>query len=123
MPEFFIMENSGKSAQDFFKNTPNFSGSHDKTVDLVDSCRLQLAYTPPSWAPYLVTVAIDCEPVPRDEPPMSGAGGVGQGTAENWTIDDSTSPPTLEFLGDYCERVRRGVDRVDIVVGCPLLCC
>lgn len=37
MPEFFIMKNSGKSAQDFFKNTPNFSGSHDKTVDLVDS--------------------------------------------------------------------------------------
>ena len=52
---------------------------------------------------------------------MSGAGGVGETTVENWTIDDSIRPPTLEFLGDWCERVRRGVDHVDIVVHCPYL--
>ena len=85
------------------------------------SRRFQLTQTPPLWAPYLFTVAIDCQLVLGQELAMSGAGGVGETTVENWTIDDSIRPPTLEFLGDWCERVRRRVDRVDIVVHCPYL--
>jgi phosphonate transport system substrate-binding protein len=37
MPEFFIMENTGKTAAEFFTITPSFSGSHDKTAELVAS--------------------------------------------------------------------------------------
>ena len=37
MPEYFIRENSGKSPQEFFEHPVAFSGSHDKTVELVES--------------------------------------------------------------------------------------
>ena len=37
MPEYFIRQNSGKSPQEFFSNPVGFSGSHDKTVELVES--------------------------------------------------------------------------------------
>ena len=36
MPEFFIRENSGKSPREFL-GAISFSGSHDKTVELVES--------------------------------------------------------------------------------------
>ncbi len=39
MPEFFIKENSGKSPADFFHKGFSFSGSHDKTVAMVESGR------------------------------------------------------------------------------------
>jgi hypothetical protein len=34
-------------------------------------------------------------------------------------IDRSTDPPTIELLGDQCDRVQNGVDRIDIIIGCP----
>jgi len=34
MPEYIIRTSTGKSPEDFFKQV-NFSGSHDKTIDLV----------------------------------------------------------------------------------------
>jgi len=37
MPEHFIREASGKTPSEFFAQTPNFSGSHDKTAQLVQS--------------------------------------------------------------------------------------
>ncbi|MCP4292980.1 MAG: putative selenate ABC transporter substrate-binding protein [bacterium] len=37
MPEFFIKLNSGKSVEDFFSKEFSFSGSHDKTVELVEA--------------------------------------------------------------------------------------
>ncbi|MEM7264141.1 MAG: PhnD/SsuA/transferrin family substrate-binding protein, partial [Planctomycetota bacterium] len=37
MPEFFIRENTGKSPAEFLGANPGFSGSHDKTVELVES--------------------------------------------------------------------------------------
>ncbi len=37
MPEYFIRENSGKSPQEFFEHPVAFSGSHDKTIALVES--------------------------------------------------------------------------------------
>lgn len=37
MPEFFIMEHSGKTATEFFAQTPGFSGKHDLTARAVES--------------------------------------------------------------------------------------
>ena len=37
MPEYFIRQNSGKSPLEFFEHPVAFSGSHDKTVELVES--------------------------------------------------------------------------------------
>ena len=37
IPEYFIRENTGKSLQEFFEHPVGFSGSHDKTVELVES--------------------------------------------------------------------------------------
>lgn len=39
MPEFFIKENTGKEPADFFTKGFSFSGSHDKTVAMVESGR------------------------------------------------------------------------------------
>lgn len=41
MPEYFIRENTGKSPAEFFAQTAGFSGSHDKTVELVESGRFE----------------------------------------------------------------------------------
>jgi phosphonate transport system substrate-binding protein len=37
MPEYFIRQNTGKAPQDFFTQPVGFSGSHDKTLELVAS--------------------------------------------------------------------------------------
>lgn len=41
MPTHFIMESSGKSPQDFFSSEFGFSGSHDKTAELVNNGTFQ----------------------------------------------------------------------------------
>ncbi len=41
MPEHFIRENTGKSPEEFFEHPVGFSGSHDKTVELVESGQFQ----------------------------------------------------------------------------------
>ncbi len=41
MPEFFIRKETGKSPKDFFESAVGFSGSHDKTVELVASGQYQ----------------------------------------------------------------------------------
>jgi len=41
MPEFFIKENTGKTPDQFFSQPFGFSGSHDKTCELVESGRFQ----------------------------------------------------------------------------------
>lgn len=42
MPEFFIRQNTGKAPQDFFQKRVGFSGSHDKTLELVSSGQYQV---------------------------------------------------------------------------------
>ncbi|MHC4392858.1 MAG: putative selenate ABC transporter substrate-binding protein [Planctomycetota bacterium] len=42
MPEFFIRKNTGKAPVDFFAQAPVFSGSHDKTVELVESGKVKV---------------------------------------------------------------------------------
>lgn len=41
MPEFFLREHTNKSPVEFFASPPTFSGSHDKTVELVESGQVQ----------------------------------------------------------------------------------
>lgn len=41
MPEHFLRENTGKSPDEFFEHPVGFSGSHDKTVELVESGQFQ----------------------------------------------------------------------------------
>ncbi len=42
MPEYFIHQNAGRSPQDFFTHPVGFSGSHDKTAELVESGQYQV---------------------------------------------------------------------------------
>ncbi len=42
MPEFFIRKHAGKSPQEFFAKPVGFSGSHDKTAELVASGQYQV---------------------------------------------------------------------------------
>jgi phosphonate transport system substrate-binding protein len=42
MPEFFLRQNTGMSPQDFFEKPVGFSGSHDKTLELVASGQYQV---------------------------------------------------------------------------------
>ncbi len=41
MPEFYLREHTGKAPADFFEHPVGFSGSHDKTVELVESGQFQ----------------------------------------------------------------------------------
>ncbi len=41
MPEAFLLEHTGKAPKDFFEKQPGFSGSHDKTAELVESGQFQ----------------------------------------------------------------------------------
>lgn len=41
MPEYFIRQSTGLSPGDFFRKTVGFSGSHDKTAELVESGQFQ----------------------------------------------------------------------------------
>jgi len=41
MPEFFIRENTGLGPEQFFENPVGFSGSHDKTAELVEAGQYQ----------------------------------------------------------------------------------
>lgn len=41
MPEYFIKQNTGKSPSEFFSQPFGFSGSHDKTCELVEAGRFQ----------------------------------------------------------------------------------
>ena len=42
MPEYFIRKHTGKSPQELFENPVGFSGSHDKTAELVASGQYQV---------------------------------------------------------------------------------
>ena len=42
MPEYFIRQNTGKAPQEFFQKPVGFSGSHDKTLELVASGQYQV---------------------------------------------------------------------------------
>ena len=41
MPEYFIRKKTGQSPESFFGSRPLFSGSHDKTIELVESGQIE----------------------------------------------------------------------------------
>ncbi|MHC4958864.1 MAG: putative selenate ABC transporter substrate-binding protein [Planctomycetota bacterium] len=41
MPEFYIRKHTGKSPREFFSKQPQFSGSHDKTIEMVAAGSVQ----------------------------------------------------------------------------------
>jgi hypothetical protein len=89
------------------------------TQDLVTSCDIQLSEVPESTIN--VNVAVDCEVIPQF---AEGTGNGGAGGAENgeeqWVVDGVTDPPTIRLRGSLCDRIQdEGVDRVDVILGCP----
>lgn len=42
MPEFYLREHTGQAPADFFEHPVGFSGSHDKTVELVESGQFEV---------------------------------------------------------------------------------
>jgi hypothetical protein len=75
------------------------------TRTLITSCRLRLAEEPP--AKDRLNVYVDGKEIPA-----SGADG--------WTLDETTSPPTVVLLGKTCAAVEStGAQSVRIVYGCP----
>jgi hypothetical protein len=78
------------------------------TSGLITSCRLQLTSTPddPNYEK-LLNVEIDGADVPQ------------QG-ADGWSVDTTTSPPTIVLAGKTCDYMEQhGAERVQITYGCP----
>jgi hypothetical protein len=77
------------------------------TTNLVRTCDLQLQSPPRD--PDLLNVEIDGEPVPQAGP-------------DGWSLDRTTSPPTINLKGATCTRIETaGVGRVSIRYGCPTI--
>ncbi|HEX7671714.1 MAG TPA: hypothetical protein VF395_19105, partial [Polyangiaceae bacterium] len=73
------------------------------TTSLVTTCRLQLTSKPED--PEKLNVLVDGVRIPKN------AGG--------WRLDDTTTPATVELLGDTCTKVQaEGAQRVQILYGC-----
>ncbi|HEY6724566.1 MAG TPA: vWA domain-containing protein [Polyangiaceae bacterium] len=81
------------------------------TVQLVTSCELAI---PESSSRLPPKVVVDCEIVPRFQ---DGAGGASEQTT-NWEWEAGSE--TLTLVGEACERVSQGVDRIDVVVDCDI---
>jgi hypothetical protein len=75
------------------------------TRQLITTCSFQLASNPPD--PNLLNVEIDGVLVP-------------QLGADGWTLDSSTSPPTVVIKGATCSKVQtQGAESAQIIYGCP----
>jgi hypothetical protein len=73
------------------------------TTSLVTTCRLQLTSKPEDADK--LNVLVDGVRIPKN------AGG--------WRLDDTTSPATVELLGDTCTKVKsEGAQRVQVLFGC-----
>ena len=73
----------------------------------------------PYCAAHAAEIAIDCKLIQQSSPSADGSAGAAN-AVENWRVDDTTSPVTIELLGQYCDRVKAGVERVDVIVDCPI---
>lgn len=75
------------------------------TTGLITTCRLELTSTPPDTG--LLNVRIDGKDVPQT------------GT-DGWSVDKSTSPPTIVLAGATCDYMEQhGAENVQITYGCP----
>jgi hypothetical protein len=78
------------------------------TTGLITTCRLQLTSTPadPDYEG-LLNVEIDGQEVP-------------QAGDDGWSVDRTTTPPTVVLAGETCEYLEtQGAERVSITYGCP----
>jgi len=81
------------------------------TIQLVTSCELEIPESSSTLPPKVV---VDCDIVPRFE---NGAGGASEQTT-NWEWEPGNNSITL--VGDACDHVKEGVDRIDVVVDCDI---
>jgi hypothetical protein len=77
------------------------------TGSLITTCRLQLASDPAD--PNKLNVVVDGKLVPQDGP-------------DGWSLDTSTSPPTVVLRGATCTAMEsKGAKVVEIQYGCPTI--
>lgn len=77
------------------------------TQDLVQSCELPLEAPAPDLEK--INVAINCSAIPATD-----------GDEVNWEYIDDGDGPRIEFKGSYCDTIEEaGVERVDVLLGCP----
>lgn len=75
------------------------------TTGLITSCDLVLGEEPPDLDQ--INVVIDGKTIP-------------EGDANGWSLDQSTSPPTIELKGTTCASVTRsGAEHLSVTFGCP----
>jgi hypothetical protein len=75
------------------------------TSGVIASCQLQLGSTPPDLDE--LNVVIDGETIP-------------QLGADGWSVDSSSSPPTVVLKGATCKKMEtQGAQAVNITFGCP----
>ncbi|MBN2196152.1 MAG: hypothetical protein JW751_25270 [Polyangiaceae bacterium] len=87
---------------------------------LTRSCTIPLTKDLPGASYGFVNVAIDCIVVPRDGARLEGAAGAETvPPPRNWSIEYANDSRTLKITGAYCGEVQKGVDRIDIIAGCP----
>jgi len=77
------------------------------TKQVITTCRQQLQSNPPDLS--LLNVYVDGKLIP-------------QGGADGWTIDTSTSPPTIVLEGATCAGVQmNGAMKIEVIYGCPTI--
>lgn len=98
-PSYFAVSASGDGTSGLTSVLRAITGS------LITSCRLQLHSDPPDVRK--LNVEVDGALVAQD-------------ADDGWTLDTSTSPPTIELEGETCTRIeQRGVENVMVLFGCP----
>lgn len=75
------------------------------TNGVITTCELQLGSTPPDLD--RLNVVIDGQTIPQLGP-------------DGWSVDQSTSPPTIVLKGATCQMMEtQGAQAVDVTFGCP----
>jgi hypothetical protein len=75
------------------------------TTGLITSCDLQLSENPPDLEQ--INVVIDGKTIP-------------EGSTDGWSLDKTTSPPTVMLKGATCQTVETtGAQQVEVTFGCP----
>lgn len=109
-PKYFAVSASGGTAA----LTAAFKAI---TTKLVTACDLKLKSDPPD--PTMLNVRIDGAFVPKIDGD-AGADAAADAGADGWTLDQSTSPPTVRLVGATCDKIKaNGANNVQVLFGCP----
>ncbi len=89
------------------------------TRQLVTSCEVELDAPPTSKT--LLNLAVDCEVLPRlEEDGGMGGNGGSSSDASSWFYNKGTNRAVI--VGPKCDEIEsEGVERIDIIEGCPVL--